>query len=393
MSVGAQFQVPISLLQVGDVLDADIFDGRVLLIPSGTPVTERFLYRLNERHITAVTTDSPLLRKRLADLNARNVRDAELLEELKEVQPRLHEAASIVNALDSEAISEAQESVERFFGCLAQGIEPSASDVRLHAKLLLEHALSMQGKERILLNLRDMKPYEPFACTHSVNVAGVFAIFNASELEHAPDAEEQILGALLHDAGKVRIPVSILTKPGLLTPQEYSVMKSHTNHGVDLLRDVAKLPSIVGEMARWHHERYDGTGYPDSLTFDRISIGALCLAVCDAYDALVTRRPFKPRISPSSAVRVLAQSSGTHFSPMMVSKFLRLVGMYPNGSYVELTDGRLGLVIQQTKALLRPIVLEVGTCEYGITEYGNEVDLSKAMTIGIKRCLASESIA
>ncbi len=393
MSDGAQILVPLSLLQVGDVLDADLYDGRVLLIPAGTPVTERFLYRLYERHITAVTTDSPLLKKRLADLDARNVRDAELLEELKEIEPRLHEAASIVNALDSEASSKVQGSVDRFFSCLAQEIEPSSSDVRLHAKLLLEQALSMQGKERILLNLRDMKPYEPYTSTHSVNVAGVFALFNASELKHAPDAEEQILGALLHDAGKVRIPVSILTKPGQLTPQEYSVMKSHTNHGDDLLRDVAKLPSIVGEMARWHHERYDGTGYPDSLTYDRISIGALCLAVCDAYDALVTKRPFKPRISPSSAVRILAQSSGTHFSPMMVSKFLRLVGMYPNGSYVELTDGRLGMVIQQTRALLRPIVLEVGTCDYGIIEDGKEVDLSETMTVGIKRCLASETVA
>jgi HD-GYP domain-containing protein (c-di-GMP phosphodiesterase class II) len=393
MSDGAQIQVPISLLQVGDVLDADLYNGRALLIPAGTPITERFLYRLSERHITAVTTDSALLKKRLADLDARNVRDAELLEELKEIQPHLLEAASVFNALDPDASSKAQGSVDRFFGCLAQEIEPSASDLRLHAKLLLEQALSMQGKERILLNLCDMKPHETYTCTHSVNVAGVFALFNASELEHAPDAEEQILGAMLHDAGNVRVPVSVLTKPGHLTPQEYAVIKSHTNHGADLLRDVAKLPAIVGEMAHWHHERYDGTGYPDSLTYDRISIGVLCLAVCDSYDALVSKRPFKPRISPSSAVRVLAQSSGTHFSPIMVSKFLRLVGMYPNGSYVELTDGRLGLVIQQTKALLRPIVLEVGTCDYGITEDGKEVDLSETMTIGIKRCLASEIIA
>jgi hypothetical protein len=105
------------------------------------------------------------------------------------------------------------------------------------------------------------------------------------------------------------------------------------------------------------------------------------------FEALVTKRTYKPKIEPSSAVRILAQSSGSHFAPMLVSRFMRDLGLYPNGTYVELSDGRLGMVVAQTAALLRPRVAIIGSPDAGIVYEGIEVDLSKDMSVSIMRVI------
>jgi len=377
----------IDLLNAGDVLDADLYDGRLLLLPAGTVITDAFLNKLRERRVTTFSSNSNLLQQREEKLAKLRAKDQAILEQLARVEAELQEAAGMVKAVSEELVTTAQHSVDSFYRCLSEDEDPDLEDVNGHAKAILERALELQGQERVVHNLMDMKSYDPYTYTHSVNVSGLFAMVAADELETADNAQDIVLGSLLHDAGKVQVPVQILTKPGRLTPEEYEVIKTHTVLGYDLLKDKLAMPPEVYRLARSHHERFDGTGYPDGLSRDEIPLQAGQLAVCDVFEALVTKRTYKPKLEASSAVRILAQSSGSHFAPMLVSKFMRHLGLYPNGTYVELSDGRLGMVIAQTAALLRPRVAIIGSPDKGIQYEGNEIDLSKDMSVSIRRVI------
>ncbi len=131
-------------------------------------------------------------------------------------------------------------------------------------------------------------------------------------------------GALLHDIGKIAIPESILCKPGKLTPEEFEKMKTHTVIGAKILEPV-RFPFPVVEVVRSHHERYDGTGYPDGLKGEAIPIGARILAVTDVYDALTTDRAYRRAWSRAETMLHLQKHMGSHFDPHVVSAFLRLL--------------------------------------------------------------------
>jgi putative nucleotidyltransferase with HDIG domain len=115
------------------------------------------------------------------------------------------------------------------------------------------------------------------------------------------------LGAYLHDLGKVFVPASILNKPGRLKPAEMALVRQHPGLGVDLLAAVG-LPSDLAPMVRWHHERRDGTGYPDGLRGDEIPLEAQIISIVDSYDALTTARSYHPATSPEQALEVLRHS-------------------------------------------------------------------------------------
>ncbi|MDD5388279.1 MAG: two-component system response regulator [Gallionellaceae bacterium] len=135
--------------------------------------------------------------------------------------------------------------------------------------------------------------------------------------------------APLHDIGKVGIPDAILQKPGPLTAQEWTVMKTHARLGFDAIelaeRDAARAVEFLGlakEIARWHHEKWDGGGYPDGLAGDAIPISARLMAVADVFDALITPRVYKAPMSFEQAREIIAAGRGSHFDPDMVDAFL-----------------------------------------------------------------------
>ena len=131
-------------------------------------------------------------------------------------------------------------------------------------------------------------------------------------------------GALLHDIGKIAIPESILCKPGKLTPEEFETMKTHASIGAKILEPV-RFPFPVVEVVRSHHERWDGTGYPDGLKGEEIPIGARILSVTDVYDALTTDRAYRRAWSRAETMEYLQKHMGSHFDPIVVSTFLRML--------------------------------------------------------------------
>jgi putative two-component system response regulator len=135
--------------------------------------------------------------------------------------------------------------------------------------------------------------------------------------------------APLHDIGKVGIPDSILQKPGPLTPQEWMIMKTHSRLGSDAIEraeaDVEQpiaFLALAKEIAHWHHEKWDGSGYPDALKGEEIPVSARLMAVADVFDALISPRVYKPAMSYEKTREIIADGSGSHFDPDIVAAFL-----------------------------------------------------------------------
>ena len=137
-----------------------------------------------------------------------------------------------------------------------------------------------------------------------------------------------LLAAPMHDIGKIRIPDAILNKPGKLTDEEFKIMKKHAEYGAAIIdktvREVEEESyfSVAGNIARHHHERYDGAGYPDGLKGEEIPLEARVMAIADVYDALVSERVYKKPFSQEESKRIIAEGAGTQFDPILSQMFL-----------------------------------------------------------------------
>jgi HD-GYP domain-containing protein (c-di-GMP phosphodiesterase class II) len=164
------------------------------------------------------------------------------------------------------------------------------------------------------------------------------------------------LGLLLHDIGKLAIPVEIVRKPGKLTTEEWELMQTHPRAGVDLLADT-NCPPVAKSIVLRHHERWDGSGYPDGKNGSAIHQMARIAAVADVYDAITSERSYARARPPHEGVRAIADGAGTLFDPDVATAFARLVPPFPPGDEIRLTDGRHGIVVSvPEKELDRPVV-------------------------------------
>jgi len=148
----------------------------------------------------------------------------------------------------------------------------------------------------------------------------------ARELEF--DLEEQRVvefGALLHDIGKIAVPKAIVNKPGKLDPREWEIIKTHTVEGQRMLERVGGFMGNVGQIVRCHHERWDGSGYPDGLREHEIPLAARIVSCCDAFNAMTTDRPYRRAMPDSAALAELLAHAGTQFDPLVVAALRRVI--------------------------------------------------------------------
>jgi HD-GYP domain-containing protein (c-di-GMP phosphodiesterase class II) len=149
------------------------------------------------------------------------------------------------------------------------------------------------------------------------------------EIDSGLDAAGLEHGFLLHDVGKIVVPESILSKPGPLTDDERSVMRTHPLIGVQIVAPLRFLTPAALAVIRNHHERYDGRGYPDGLKGQRIPLPARIFSVVDAFDAMTTDRPYRRALPVHESIRRLREGAGTQFDPEVVDSFEDLVERFP----------------------------------------------------------------
>jgi len=158
---------------------------------------------------------------------------------------------------------------------------------------------------------------------HNYRVS-LYSIAIAEELKiNISDKRDLIRGSFLHDIGKIGISDNILLKPGKLTEEEFNIMKNHVIKGAEIIEDISWL-SRAKDVVLYHHEKYDGSGYPFGLKGDDIPINAAIFAIADVFDALTSKRPYKEPFSYEKSIEIISQGSGTHFNPAMVEVFKKI---------------------------------------------------------------------
>ncbi|NLY79502.1 MAG: HD-GYP domain-containing protein [Lysinibacillus sp.] len=208
---------------------------------------------------------------------------------------------------------------------------------------------SILNSKDMLTVLTDTFLYDEALFHHSFNVA-LYSIAIAKELGYGVEDLRTIgTGALLHDVGKMVVPVKILQKPCQLTDEEYEIMKQHTRYGFDILRNLHTVSLLVAHCAFQHHERLDGSGYPRGLVDYEIHPYAKIIAVADVFDAVTSERVYREKLLPFQGIALIQSGSGTLYEKRIVEAFKRSVVHYQNGTVVYLSDGRRGIVVKQNE--------------------------------------------
>lgn len=208
-----------------------------------------------------------------------------------------------------------------------------------------------------LISLARLRSADDYTYMHSVAVCALMiALAKQLGLDDKQTREAGMAG-LLHDLGKAMMPMEVLNKPGKLTDQEFAIIKSHPVEGHKLLLEGGGASAATLDVCLHHHEKTDGSGYPEKLTADSISLLAKMGAVCDVYDAITSNRPYKTGWDPAESIRKMGEWCKGHFDERVFQAFVKSIGIYPTGSLIKLTSGRLAVVIEQSeKSLLAPKV-------------------------------------
>lgn len=245
---------------------------------------------------------------------------------------------------------------------------------------MLEEILS---RPQMLMSMSDIGRTGDNTLEHSINTT-IYAIYLGGLLNFSrPKLTYLAEGLLLHDIGKTLLERSIIFKKGKLTPEEFDYVKTHTTLGYDLLGKNHGLSEPSRQIALCHHERIDGSGYPNGMAGKELSDVVRMSAVVDTYEALTADRCYRPAMPPAKAIQILYQEADTKLDLTIVSEFVKHLAVYPNGTLVTLSDGNTGLVQMQNPSMpLRPVVRIIQEID-GKPAPVQEIDLLKTLNVTI----------
>jgi putative nucleotidyltransferase with HDIG domain len=253
----------------------------------------------------------------------------------------------------SRIVEKGREAVVSMFQEARMG---KAIEAEAAAPLVEEISNSVMRNPGALISLARLKTADDYTFMHSVAVCALMiALARQLGLDDKQTREAGMAG-LLHDLGKAVMPMDVLNKPGKLTDAEFATVKTHPREGYKLLRQSKGLSEAILDVCLHHHEKVDGSGYPEGLTGETMTLFAKMGAICDVYDAITSNRPYKAGWDPAESIKRMAEWKG-HFDPAIFQAFVKSLGIYPVGSLVRLHSGKLAVVIEQgEKSLLSPKV-------------------------------------
>jgi putative nucleotidyltransferase with HDIG domain len=330
-------EVDVAFLKLGTLLSGILYDehGRMLW-PARMAITEAFLFKLKEKDINKVYYSPP---KYKSYINKEQI--------FSEVTQNY-----------------ARQAIEDISHQISYGKLPDTKVARATIDRIFN---DMQERPNGFLNLMVLKDYDTYTYYHSINV-GILSMFLTKKLGFNDlFVHEAGMGGLLHDIGKIKIPFRIVNKKDPLTEEEYKIMKNHPVLGFNLIKDDTMLSNYVKKMVLFHHERWNGSGYPLKLKDDSIGNFAGIVAVCDVYDALTTERPYKKSFSINDALLYLMRNTQVLFNPYVAQRMINELSMmydlgsfFPVGSFVRLSTGETGYISgKENEYSVRPEVVIV----------------------------------
>ncbi|MFA5982903.1 MAG: HD-GYP domain-containing protein [Methylococcaceae bacterium] len=209
-----------------------------------------------------------------------------------------------------------------------------------------------------LLLMGQLKNKDEYTAQHSMNVC-IYSIALGRHLNLSIEELKNLgLCGMMHDMGKMFVPLEVLNKPGKLTPEELTLMQSHATRGWKLLLSTPNMAGNAIDVAYTHHERLDGTGYPRQLKDEQLSFFTRIVAISDTYDAISSDRVYQKGRTHLEAIKILNDISGTHLDSTLTIRFIECIGIYPAGCIVEMSNGEVALVLEiNRRAKIRPKVL------------------------------------
>lgn len=344
------YKVSVENLAPGMVVARSIYtqDGR-LLLQKESPLTYGYIQRLKKAniHFIYICIDNPTL--------------------ALELPPPL-----IAEETHRLAVKKLYTAVEKYKFSKQLEIAPLK-------KVVLPLIQELLSNKNILYQTADIRSHDDYTFTHSINVCVLSTMVGHALGYQADQLRSLALGALLHDIGKTPIPLQVLNKPGPLTPEELALVKTHARIGFDILRTTPDFTFVPLQIALQHHERFDGSGYPQGLKGEEIYEYARIVAIADVYDALTSDRPYKRAYTPDVAYRIMTKESPGHFDPSFLKLFFNHVALYPVGTIVKLTFGYYAVVTEvHSNATERPILRLIADEQMKLLKHPALVNLKDA---------------
>ncbi|MBO8163717.1 MAG: HD-GYP domain-containing protein [Brevibacillus sp.] len=354
------------LLSIGQVrpgmtLGKTVFtdDGKVLL-GSGMVLTDRLIEGLRRSGIDSIYIDDP----RTADIEVHDV-----------IRPETRQQALAVIAETARQITNSNKLARRI----------SVKEMGLHFQRVFHNILEdLLGNREIVFHLMNITTQAGAMYHHAVNVAVLSTAVGMSIGYNRNQLTELGIGALLHDIGKLQLPKELLEKNTRWTEEEYEIAKQHTIFGFDLMRKQHDISLLSAHVALQHHERLDGSGYPQGLKGKQIHEYAQIVAICDVYDSLTSPRPWRRRYMPHDALEYLLGAGGHLFEHKLINAFRRHIAVFPLGSSIVLNTGESGVVCKvDPEYCQRPVVriLKDGRGNDVMSPY--EIDLREELKLFI----------
>lgn len=286
---------------------------------------------------------------------------------------------------------ESVRTVKELFNSLENKKRVNIQGVKKTVSNLIDEVLS---NREILVNFADIRNYDDYTFSHSVQVCVLSIITGISLGLDQIKLKDLATGALIHDIGKTRVDKDILNKPGDLTPEEFAEIKRHAEHGFEILRANQEISLLSAHIAYQHHERWDGNGYPRGLREQEIHLYSRIVAVADVFDALVADRPYRKAYSTNQAVSLMRRMSGSQFEPGILESFLANIAEFPIGTVVALSSGEIGVVVDTNREKpILPVVRVLFNKRLKPLSVVKEIDLTKDSSVHVSRVLGEEEVS
>lgn len=286
------------------------------------------------------------------------------------ISTKLEISNEVIDMIRTEAKAAIKELIDRYFTSNRQ----DSDRIKNIINDIIEQIIANRD---VVAILHELKHHDDYTYRHSINVC-IYSVATAMMLGYDEEELKEIgMGAILHDIGKLQIPKYILGKGGPLTIEEFNEIKTHTVLGYEMLKNWEYNKISTADIALMHHERCDGTGYPNRLKFNQVLESVRIVMVADVYDALTSDRAYRQKQSPDAVMSYINDLGMHQFDRSIVSSFKKCISIYPVGTGIVLNTMEKGIVLKVNMDMpTRPVIRIIVDSDGKKIEDYQEIDLA-----------------